>query len=159
MYAERVLEYRIENNTKFFVYTKDFVYNATMDEPATPRPTKAELAILNVLWDRGPSTVRETHEAMSREREVGYTTVLKLMQIMVEKGLLLREDRGRAHVYRTAGAEANAKRDLVGDLLDRAFGGSASELVMHALAAKPASSREIAAIRQMLDDAEAARGR
>ena len=123
-----------------------------------PRPTNAELAILRVLWDRGPSTVRETHDALSRAREIGYTTVLKLMQIMTEKGLLRREDRGRAHVYLTVGAEASAKRDLVGDFMERAFGGSASDLVMHALAAKPASAEEVAQIRRMLDEMEAARG-
>ena len=122
-----------------------------------PRPTKAELAILRVLWDRGPCTVRETHETLGRAREIGYTTVLKLMQIMVEKGLLRREDQGRAHVYRTVGAEASAKRDLVGDFMERAFGGSASDLVMHALAARPASPDELAAIRRMLDEMEAAR--
>lgn len=127
-----------------------------MDE--APKPTRGELGILRVLWERGPSSVRETQDALSGERAVGYTTVLKTMQIMVEKGLLVRTDRGRAHVYRPAAHEATAKRDLVGDLMDRAFGGSAHELVMHALAAKPASPEELAAIRQMLDELEAERG-
>lgn len=129
-----------------------------MEGKGGPNPTKGELGILRVLWDRGPSSVRETQDALSATREVGYTTVLKTMQIMVEKGLLERTDRGRAHVYRPVGAEAAAKRDLVGDLMDRAFGGSAQELVMHALAAKPASSEELAALRRMLDDMEASRG-
>ncbi len=129
-----------------------------MDERSNPKPTNAELAILRVLWERGPSTVREAHEALSAQREIGYTTVLKLMQIMTDKGLLERTEQGRAHLYRTVGAEAAAKRDLVGDLMDRAFGGSARDLVMHALAAKPASDAEIADIRRLLDDMEARRG-
>ncbi|CAN5620154.1 BlaI/MecI/CopY family transcriptional regulator [soil metagenome] len=126
-----------------------------MERGRGANPTRGELDILRVLWERGPSTVREAHEALARGREVGYTTVLKLMQIMVEKGLLKRAEQGRAHVYRPVGAEATAKRDLVGDLMDRAFGGSAHELVMHALTAKPASPEEIAAIRRMLDEMEA----
>ena len=121
-------------------------------------PTTAELAILRVLWDRGESTVRETHDVLGRAREIGYTTVLKTMQIMVDKGLLQREEKGRAHTYRPSSAESAAKRDLVGDLLDRAFGGSASDLVMHALAAKPASTEELDEIRRMLDALEAERG-
>lgn len=121
-------------------------------------PTPAELGILRVLWEQGPSTVREAHESLSRERDLGYTTVLKTMQIMVEKGLLKRSERGRAHVYRPVEAESAAKRDLVGDLMDRAFGGSARDLVMHALAAKPASADELAEIRRMIDEMEARRG-
>ncbi|RYG39489.1 BlaI/MecI/CopY family transcriptional regulator [bacterium] len=129
-----------------------------MDDGIGPKPTNAELGILRVLWNRGPSTVREAHEDLAQHREIGYTTVLKIMQIMVDKGLLRRTDRGRAHVYQPVGAESAAKRDLVGDLMDRAFGGSARELVMHALAAKPTSAEELAEIRQMLDDMEAKRG-
>jgi predicted transcriptional regulator len=129
-----------------------------MDEASGPKPTNAELAILRVLWEHGPSTVREAHAALSKSRVMGYTTVLKLMQIMTEKGLLERTEQGRAHVYRPVGAEATAKRDLVGDLMERAFGGSARDLVMHALAAKPASAEELAEIRRMLDDLEASRG-
>ncbi len=129
-----------------------------MDDAIGPKPTNAELGILRVLWKLGPSTVRETHDALSRERELGYTTVLKLMQIMVEKGLLQRVEQGRAHIYRPVATEATAKRDLVGDLMDRAFGGSARELVMHALEAKPASANELAEIRRMLDKMEDRRG-
>ena len=129
-----------------------------MDEASGPRPTNGELGILRVLWERGPSTVREAQEAISKGREVGYTTVLKTMQIMVDKGILVREERGRAHVYRPAAQEGTAKRDLVGDFMERAFGGSARELVMHALAAKPASAEELAEIRRMLDAMEAERG-
>ncbi|RYG28215.1 BlaI/MecI/CopY family transcriptional regulator [bacterium] len=130
----------------------------SVDDGSQPKPTNAELGILRVLWDRGPSTVRETHETLARKRDIGYTTVLKLMQIMTDKGLLRRKEQGRAHVYQPAGNEATAKRDLVGDLMDRAFGGSARELVMHALEAKPASTEELAAIRRMLDEMEAERG-
>ena len=126
-----------------------------MDSQGGQKPTNAELGVLRVLWELGPSSVRETHAALVGGREVGYTTVLKTMQIMREKGLLAREARGRAHVYRPVAKEAKAKRDLVGDLMERAFGGSARELVMHALAAKPASAEEIAAIRRMLDAMEA----
>jgi BlaI family transcriptional regulator, penicillinase repressor len=129
-----------------------------MDESGGPKPTNAELSILSALWERGPSTVREVQEALGQEREVGYTTVLKLMQIMTDKGLLQRTEQGRAHLYRPVNAEAAAKRDLVGDLMDRAFGGSARDLVMHALAAKPTSAEELAEIRRMLDDMEARRG-
>ena len=129
-----------------------------MDKPGGPKPTNSELAILRVLWERGPSTVRDAHEELSLKREIGYTTVLKLMQIMTDKGLLERTEQGRAHLYKTVGAEADAKQDLVGDFMDRAFGGSARDLVMHALAAKPASKGEIADIRRMLDDLEARRG-
>ena len=126
-----------------------------MDRMNDPKPTNAELAILGVLWERGPSSVRETQDALAKGSEVGYTTILKTMQVMREKGMLAREDRGRAHVYRPVEGEATAKRDLLGELMDRAFGGSAQNLVMHALAAKPASAEEIAAIRRMLDDMEA----
>ncbi len=127
-----------------------------MDEPSGPKPTKAELRILQALWTLGPSTVREIIESLGPD--VGYTTALKTMQIMVEKGLLAREERGRAHVYRPVGPEAAAKRDLVGDLMDRAFGGSARDMVMHALAAKPASAQELGEIRRMIDEMEARRG-
>src|SRR5919202_1899583 len=116
-------------------------------EKPTPRPTDAELAILRVLWQRGPSTVREVHEELSRERGTGYTTVLKLLQIMFEKGLVARDESERAHVYRPRQSEEQAQRRLVTDLLDRAFGGSAQQLVLRALTAKPASPEELAEIR------------
>ena len=111
------------------------------------RPTDAELAILRVLWSRGPSTVRQVHEALSRERETGYTTVLKFMQIMTEKGLVERDESERTHVYQ-------ARLTLVDNLLEKAFGGSASQLVIRALAAKPASADELAQIRRLLDELE-----
>jgi predicted transcriptional regulator len=118
------------------------------------RPTDAELAILRVLWSRGPSTVRQVHEAISRDREIGYTTVLKLMQIMTEKGLVERDESERTHVYQARFTQEATQQRLVSDLLDKAFGGSASQLVMQALAAKPASADELAQIRRLLDELE-----
>jgi predicted transcriptional regulator len=115
------------------------------------KPTEAELAILRVLWARGPSTVREVAAAM--EREGAYTTVLKLMQIMAAKGLVARDDAERAHVYRAMRTEDQTQRHLVKDLLDRVFDGSASALVMQALASSPASDDEMRAIRRVLDRA------
>ncbi len=122
--------------------------------PATPRrPTEAETEILSVLWARGPSTVRQVHEALP-ERGTGYTTVLKLMQIMAQKGLLLRDESRRSHVYQPAVERDAMQRRWVGDLLDRAFAGSTSQLVLRALAAKPVSGSELAEIRAMLDTLE-----
>jgi predicted transcriptional regulator len=120
----------------------------------TPRPTPAELAILRVLWGQGPSTVREVHALLERERPTGYTTVLKLLQIMTEKGLVRRDEAARAHVYAASVPEEQTQRRLVRDLLDRAFGGSASKLVMHALSARKASRAELACIRELLDRLE-----
>lgn len=117
-----------------------------------PRPTDGELAILRVLWERGPATVRQIHEVMGEDRDVGYTTVLKMLQIMTEKGLVDREEEGRGHIYRARLGEAQAQRHLVGDLLDKAFGGSALKLVMQALAARKASKDELAEIRRLLDE-------
>ena len=122
---------------------------------AAPRPTPAELEILRVLWSRGPSTVREVQEALGPERGAGYTTVLKLMQIMAEKGLVDRDERDRTHVYRARLSEEQTQRQLVRDLLDRAFGGSATKLVMQALAARRASADELREIRRMIDGARA----
>jgi|SRR5437764_7208887 len=118
------------------------------------RPTHAELAILSVLWRRGPSTVREVHAALAKTKPTGYTTVLKLMQIMAEKGLVKRDERQRAHVYAARSAEHETQRQLVGDLLERAFGGSAAKLVLHALSAKKSSDEELAQIRQLLAELE-----
>jgi len=117
-----------------------------------PRPTDAELALLRVLWNRGPSTVRQVHEVVSAERPTGYTTVLKLLQIMTEKGLVERDERARTHVYRAALSANETRRQLVGDLVDRAFGGSAAALVMQALAARRATPEELAEIRRLLDE-------
>ncbi len=116
-----------------------------------PKPTAAELEILGVLWRLGPSTVREVHTELERTAQVGYTTVLKLMQIMAEKGLVERDERERAHVYRPAARQEDTQRQMVGDLVDRVFGGSASQLVLRALSSRRASRQEIEEIRRMLD--------
>jgi predicted transcriptional regulator len=116
-----------------------------------PRPTDAELAILRVLWDRGPSTVRQIHDVLLRERPTGYTTALKLLQIMTEKGLVRRDESDRTHVYQARLSEEQTQRQLVRDLLERAFGGSASKLVMQALAAKRATAEELVEIQKLID--------
>ena len=116
----------------------------------TNRPTDAELAILRVLWRRGASTVRQVHHALTGDEGVGYTTVLKLLQIMAEKGLVERDASERAHVFSASASQAATQGHLVDDLLDRAFEGSASRLVMRALASRPASTGELAEIRQLL---------
>jgi predicted transcriptional regulator len=120
----------------------------------SPRPTPAELAILRVLWQRGPSTVREVHATLSENRSSGYTTVLKMLQIMSDKNLVTRDKSQRAHVYSARLAESQTQRQLVRDLLERAFDGSAMKLVMHALADRKSSPEEIGRIRQLLDDIE-----
>jgi BlaI family transcriptional regulator, penicillinase repressor len=126
-----------------------------MRKPASPRPTNSELEILRVIWTRGPSTVREVHESLASDRGVGYTTVLKLLQIMTEKGLVRRESiRGRSHVYVPCLSQDQTQRQMVRDLLERAFGGSAMKLVLHALDAKKTSSKERQQIRRLLDDME-----
>ncbi len=119
-----------------------------------PRPTDAELAILRVLWDRGPSTVREVTDQLGKERDVGYTTALKLLQIMTDKGLVLRDESKRSHVYRPKQREETTQRQLVSDLIARAFGGSPEKLVLQALSAKKASKEELGEIRRMLDELE-----
>jgi predicted transcriptional regulator len=122
----------------------------------SPRPTPAELAILRVLWTRGPSTVRQVHDARAagRDTATGYTTTLKMIQIMTEKGLLVRSEQGRQHVYRARQSETVMQKRLVRDLLDRAFSGSSARLVMQALAAKPASPDELREIRRLLEAQE-----
>ena len=115
-----------------------------------PRPTDAELAILRVLWERGPSTVRHVHESLSEARETGYTTTLKLMQIMAEKGLLTRDESQRTHVYSVRLTQDQTQRQLVSDLMNRAFGGSAAALVMQALNAQAATPEELAEIQQLI---------
>jgi BlaI family penicillinase repressor len=119
-----------------------------------PRPTDAELAILRVLWDRGASTVRQVHEALSRERPAAYTTALKMLQIMTEKGLVRRDDTDRTHVYQPKLTEEQTQRQLVRDLVDRAFGGSATKLVMQALSAKRATPEELGEIRKLIESRE-----
>lgn len=125
-----------------------------MAELNLPRPTDAELEILKVLWRRGPSTVREVFDDLSGVKTTGYTTFLKLMQIMSDKGLVRRDETARAHVYEAALAEDETQRQLVGDLLRRAFDGSAKRLVLQALSSERASADELTEIRQMLDELE-----
>ena len=119
-----------------------------------PRPTDAELAILRVLWRRGPSTVKEVHDELSRRAPAAYTTTLKQLQIMAEKGLVSRDESQRAHLYAARLPEEQTQTQLVKDLLDRAFEGSASRLVLRALSSRPASAEELAEIRQLLDQLE-----
>lgn len=121
---------------------------------STPRPTDGELEILAVLWQRGPSTVRQVYEVLGEAREVGYTTVLKMLQIMADKGLVLRDDAERSHVFTARHSEEHTQKGLVQDLLDRAFGGSAKKLVMQALATQKASPEELAEIRKLLNAVE-----
>jgi len=121
--------------------------------PAT-RPTDSELDILRVLWARGPSTVRQVHDILSVGREFAYTTTLKLLQLMTEKGVAVREEDGRVHLYRAAVAQEQTQLHLVRELLERAFDGSAAQLVMQALAARPASAEELQEIRRLLAEHE-----
>ncbi|MBK9797215.1 MAG: BlaI/MecI/CopY family transcriptional regulator [Holophagaceae bacterium] len=122
-------------------------------QPAT-RPTDAELAILRVLWERGPSTVRQVFEVLAEEKDLGYTTVLKMLQIMNEKGLVQREVADRVHTFSTTHTQTQTQQTLLDDLLDKAFGGSSTSLVMQALATRKASQAELAEIRKLIDQAE-----
>ena len=124
-----------------------------LSQPTTPLPTEAELAILNILWTSGPATVREVHDALSA-KQIGYTTVLKQMQVMAEKGLLERSERFRSHVYGATLPKEHTQQQLAGNLLQRAFDGSASNLVLGALSSKKVSATELAEIRQILDQFE-----
>jgi predicted transcriptional regulator len=121
--------------------------------PKPPKPTEAELQILQFLWRRGSATVRDVHEDLQDlGGRTGYTTALKLMQIMTDKGLLLRDERGRTHIYRPAHPEAATQRRLAADLMSRAFGGSARKLVAAALSSRRATPQELDEIRRLLDD-------
>jgi predicted transcriptional regulator len=121
-----------------------------------PQPTRAELSILRVLWKKGRCTVRQVHEALqeTQDKDTVYTTVLKLLQNMTEKGLVLRDERERTHVYEAAVNEQKTQRDLLRDLMDRAFGGSTASLVIQALSVKRASPEELEEIRKLLDKNE-----
>ena len=121
-----------------------------------PLPTGAELDILAALWRLGPSTVREVHQAL--DKSSGYTTTLKQMQVMTEKGLLLRNERFRSHVYEACAPKENTRQQIAGDLLRRAFGGSAKNLLLGALGAQPASDAELTEIRRILKDLERKKG-
>ncbi|MDR1841981.1 MAG: BlaI/MecI/CopY family transcriptional regulator [Holophagales bacterium] len=118
-----------------------------------PRPTDAELAVLRALWQDGPSTVRQIHAVLSKKKDLGYTSVLKCLQVMTDKGLVTRDQSERSHVYAPVQTEDQTQRSLVDDLLARAFGGSAKKLVMQALSARPASQQELEQIRELLDRA------
>ena len=122
--------------------------------PDLPCPAESELAILRVLWDREPCSVREVHEVIAATKPVGYTTVLKTMQIMFEKGLVKRDERQKAHLYRSALPAPRVQKRLVDDLVERAFGGAADQLVMHALSGRRASPEQIEQLRSLLASLE-----
>ncbi len=126
-----------------------------MTNEPLPRPTEAELELLSVLWTRGPSTVRQIHEALSGQKSTGYTTTLKILQKMLEKGLLRRDERERSHVYAAVWRAEQTQRQLVRDLLRRAFRGAPAKLVVQALSEEKVSAEELAEIRRLLDDLEA----
>lgn len=125
-----------------------------MRRRGTRRPTNLELEILKVLWDEGPSTVRHVRDILGRRREIAYTTVLRMLQIMAEKGLVQRDERQRAHVYRSSDSRRRTLTRLAGDLLERAFDGSASQLVVHALESKDVDPDELADVCRLLDEIE-----
>jgi BlaI family transcriptional regulator, penicillinase repressor len=125
-----------------------------MSHEPPQKPTASELEILRVLWARGPSTVREVHESLSEKRSLGYTTVLKLLQIMTAKGTVRRNKDQRAHVYEACQPAMETKRQLVGDVLQRVFEGSASELMIHALEGRRTSKKELEELRRLLDEHE-----
>ena len=123
-----------------------------MNQEPLQKPTVSELEILRVLWARGPSTVREVHEELSEKKALGYTTVLKLLQIMITKGTVRRNEEQRAHVYEACQPATETKRQLVGDVLQRVFEGSASELMIHALEGRRTSKKELDELRRLLDE-------
>jgi predicted transcriptional regulator len=119
------------------------------------RPTDSELAILQVLWDRAPCSVRDIHDVLAQAKPVGYTTVLKLLQIMTQKGLVERGKQGRGHLYRPSSSRPQTQKRLVDDLVDKAFGGAVGQLVMQALGGRKASPAELAELRRLLVTMEA----
>ena len=121
---------------------------------STAKPTASELEILQILWNRGPSTVREVHEALAEKKPVGYTSVLKLMQIMTAKGSVRRNEEQRAHVYEACQPAEKTKKQFAADVLQRVFHGSASELMMHALSGRKGTKQEIEELRRLLDEYE-----
>jgi len=125
-----------------------------MNQEPLQRPTASELEILRVLWERGPSTVRDVYEALREKKDLGYTTVLKLLQIMTVKGTVRRNEEQRAHVYEACQPATETKRQLVGDVLQRVFKGSASELMIHALEGRRTSKEELNELRRLLDEYE-----
>ena len=125
-----------------------------MTKQPLQKPTASELEILRVLWERGPSTVRDVHEELRVKKDLGYTTVLKLLQIMTAKGTVRRNEEQRAHVYEACQPATETKRQLVGDVLQRVFEGSASELMIHALEGRRTSKEELGELRRLLDEYE-----
>ena len=117
-------------------------------------PTEKELSILVILWKNGPSTVRQVNEEMNKQQKTGYTTTLKLMQIMTEKGVVVRDDSKFQHIYRPAVSEEKTQKQVVGHLLEKVFSGSAEKLVLRALSARKVSATELVKIRKMLDKME-----
>lgn len=116
-----------------------------------PRPTEGELELLRILWEKGPATVRDLHAEVSQHRPLGYTSVLKLLQIMTEKGLVEREEAGKAHVYRTAATQEETQTQLLRDISERLFSGSAAQLAMHALAMEPVNDRDLDDLRNLIE--------
>ena len=125
-----------------------------MGRPASSQPTEVELQILEALWERGPSTVREVHNALAAQRDVGYSTTLKMLQVMLEKGLVRRDERVRPQVYRPTRSRQRTQLQLLDDLLQKAFGGSARRLVMRMVSTGRISPEELAEIQQVIDEAE-----
>ena len=125
-----------------------------MTKTRVPKPTASELELLRILWTQGPCTVRQVHEALGEHRSIGYTSVLKLLQIMTTKGLVRRDEQQRAHVYEAQQPATEMKRQLAGDVLRKVFGGSASELMMHALEGRSTSKQELDDLRRLLDEYE-----
>jgi BlaI family penicillinase repressor len=130
------------------------LFSRSLMPKAPPKPTDAELEILHVLWQHGPTTVRTVNEQLSQTREVGYTTTLKIMQLMLEKGLVQRDDEGRSHIYRAAVREQDTQGLLLDRFVEATFGGSALKLVMQALGHRKTSADELAQIRRLLNDIE-----
>jgi BlaI family transcriptional regulator, penicillinase repressor len=136
------------------LFTKQIVYSVQsffMSNNKTIKPTESELEILQVLWVKGSASVREVHEALAQTKEVGYTTTLKLMQIMHEKGLVKRDDTFRSHIYQSAVSREKTQKHLLGKMINGLFGGSSSELVMQALGNHKASKEELKQIQELLD--------
>jgi BlaI family penicillinase repressor len=121
-----------------------------MKQPTLPKPTEAELELLRVLWSKGSATVREIHEEIAHERALGYTSVLKVLQIMTEKGLVQRAESGKAHLYRATVSQQETQSQMLRDLSDRLFSGSATQLAMHALSMQPASAQDLEEVRKIL---------
>ena len=129
-----------------------------MGKMELPKPTEAELSVLRVLWRRGPSTVRVVWDQSSRKQRTGYTTVLKILQIMLEKGLVIRDEGARSHIYQASVSQECTQRQVVGHVIERLFGGSSPKLVMQALANGKATRAELAEIRRLLDHLEGGGG-